>query len=127
MPDDINLIKTYSAEKVIIHENFKDFKQITDDIALIKLQDSVPIETKDGYYITNGICLPEKNIINNDVEFAILSGYGYTRNYYPRKLQKGFLKIYPSGKYKNDKGNNQIISMAMTAINESDTCQVYND
>ncbi|XP_054154908.1 chymotrypsin-like protease CTRL-1 [Oppia nitens] len=73
---------SYGVYKRIVHYNYNTFDEIDAryDITLLKLDSHLPIQTnKSCRYIaqTNGICLPDTDIVNTDEELALTAGFGY--------------------------------------------------
>ncbi|XP_054156001.1 chymotrypsin-like protease CTRL-1 [Oppia nitens] len=75
---------TYSVQKRIVHYKYKTIHGLDKryDIALLKLGSQIPIPSSSSsssgqYPLINGICLPDKDILNTDEELALVAGFGW--------------------------------------------------
>ncbi|XP_054166151.1 chymotrypsinogen B-like [Oppia nitens] len=98
---------TYDVDKRIVHHNFHrddtDRPNARYDIALLKLVLPIPIPTipialSGGQFQqqTNGICLPDKDIVNTVEELALTAGFGDIDDEvdnYDQQLLMGWLKL----------------------------------
>ena len=56
----------------------KDATEYGNDIALIKLNKSIPLKSKGPYTNLNGVCLPTEDTIPGVNQYAVMSGWGLT-------------------------------------------------
>ncbi|XP_054155899.1 ovochymase-like [Oppia nitens] len=85
----------YGVNQWFRHPLYTDKLKDYFDIALLKLDSNIPITHTAGYYTVNGICLPEKNIVNIDDELGLVAGFGYIDQGVsnPGPLRTGWLKL----------------------------------
>ena len=81
--------------KQIRHPSYPTDKSY--DIALIQLDSYFKRETYQGRYRVNSICLPEKQVMRNDLEVPVfVFGYGVENGHEPEQMNRADLTLKPS-------------------------------
>ena len=91
--------KYYTYSEYFIHPSYDPNNEFSEkvrnnDMALIRLKEDINFKDRT---LVNSICLPKKNIYNNETEYGVISGYGATvgqSGQLASALQIGWNKIF---------------------------------
>ncbi|CAG2111176.1 unnamed protein product, partial [Medioppia subpectinata] len=94
----ITNLKYYTGGKYYINPDYAANKWFAYDLALIRLDTSIPLDGTSGRTGINAICLPEENVTNIAEEYALLNGFGHnTDDGWGKGVQRvGWTKIMKS-------------------------------
>ena len=85
-----------------------EFKSKASDIAIVYWHSSLPIKMRE--LKVQPICLPETGVINNQTEYAMMSGWGQTALPIETELAIGWVKVLAA--FKNESDYNSYLILA---------------